>query len=230
MARPEGSQIGTLTARSSGTSGGSGKTQLLLECVAAALSCDTTSTVILLDTDRHVKMQRLVRLLERRLPSAAAARSAVSRLELLTATSSQQARVALEALLVRLEEHAGVLLLAVDSLSAFYWSDRYALGRVGERADAWYRELGRQLARLAHRGRLVVVATRHALSSAAAGWDHMGAEWASVVTRAVSLRPADGAVEATLRLGARPDGAAPPPPPGVWQRRFLITDDGVRWL
>ena len=53
--------------------GGSGKTQLLLECVAAALSCDSTSAVLLLDTDRHVRLARLVRLLERRLASPAAA-------------------------------------------------------------------------------------------------------------------------------------------------------------
>ncbi|XP_043198516.1 DNA repair protein XRCC2-like isoform X1 [Amphibalanus amphitrite] len=209
--------------------GGSGKTQLLMECVAAALSCDSTSAVVLLDTDRHVRMPRLLQLLQRHLPSAAAARSAASRLELLTATSSQQARVALEALLARLEEHAGVLLLAVDSLSAFYWSDRHALGRVGERADAWYRQLGQQLVRLAGRGRLVVVATRHSLSAGATGWHHMGAEWSAAVTRSVCLRPQQGAVEATLRMVARTEVAAPPPP-SLWKRRFVITDEGVRWL
>ena len=211
------------------TIGGSGKTQLLLECVAAALSCDTTSAVLLLDTDRHVRLGRLLRLLERRLGSQEAARSAAARLELLTATSSHQVRVTLAALQARLEESAGVLLLAVDSLSAFYWSDRHALGRIGERADASYRELGRQLSQLASRGRLVLVTTRHALSAGAAGWDHMGNEWAAAVTRAVTLRPADGgAVEATLRVDPRGDEA--PPPQRLWHRRFVIEEDGIRWL
>ena len=203
--------------------------------MAAALACDATSGVVLLDTDRHVRLPRLLQLLQRHLPPAAAARSAASRLELLTATSSHQVLVTLEALLARLEEHAGVILLAVDSLSAFYWSDRHALGLVGERADVRCREVGRRLARLARHGRLVVVATRHTLSTSAAGWDHMGAEWAAAVTRAVTLRPAEpaGPVEATLTMPAPAETEEATTEPGretTWRRRFVVTQHGVSWL
>ncbi|XP_028646703.1 DNA repair protein XRCC2 [Erpetoichthys calabaricus] len=111
---------------------GTGKTELLyhvlVHCILPTAQGGLEVEVLFVDTDFHFDMLRLVALLEQRLPGSpeALVRRSLRRLTLVQCSSSVQLLLTLRHLESLLCGRTALGVLMLDSLSAFYWTDRSA--------------------------------------------------------------------------------------------------------
>ncbi|XP_054621730.1 DNA repair protein XRCC2 [Dunckerocampus dactyliophorus] len=156
---------------------GTGKTELLyhflcrgvLPVAAGGLEVE----VAFMDTDYCLDMLRVVSILDSRLSAAsspgspssshdAAVRSCLSRLLVMHCSSSSQLLLTLHSLETWLASRAGLALLLIDSVSAFYWLDRCEGGPSVSKQDEKLGRCAQLLARLLRDYRISAFASCHA--------------------------------------------------------------------
>lgn len=204
---------------------GSGKTQLLLDCIVSALLHDSTCQVWLFDTQQHITANRILTMLES--AGHKDPNSALGRLMVAAPTSIGQLMVTIETLMTSPTVPS---LLAIDSLSTLYWSDRLWEKATGTRLDTLYNAMARRLLHLARSRHVLIVCTRHPLTQSDNGQraSLTGSEWASVVSRRVLTSVAEcdnnGACSKFMARGIVPAHRCNS------QLPFVVDDTGVRWL
>ncbi|CAK6981067.1 DNA repair protein XRCC2 [Scomber scombrus] len=154
-----------------------GKTELLYHllcrCVLPVASGGLEVDVVFVDTDYSLDMFRLVSILDSRLnaspaeggsgPDEAVLRSCLSRLLVVHCSSSSQLLLTLHFLETTVSSRPGMALLLIDSISAFYWLDRYEGGPGISKQEEKLSKCSELLGRLLRDYRITVFATCHAI-------------------------------------------------------------------
>ncbi|XP_034416242.1 DNA repair protein XRCC2 [Cyclopterus lumpus] len=158
---------------------GTGKTELLYHllcrCVLPVASGGLEVDVVFVDTNYSLDMLRLVSILDSRLNAArstgsssdesdeAALHLCLSRLLVVHCSSSSQLVLTLHFLETSLSSRPGLALLAIDSISAFYWLDRCEGGASVTKQEEKLSKCIELLGRLLRDYRITVFATCHAI-------------------------------------------------------------------
>ncbi|XP_036376210.1 DNA repair protein XRCC2 [Megalops cyprinoides] len=149
---------------------GTGKTEmlyhLLARCILPAEGGGLEAEAVLVDTDYHFDVLRLVTVLERRLPAGLgeeAVRSSLGRLYVAHCSGSTQLLLTLHYLEGVFCSRPAIATLVLDSVSAFYWVDRACGGESLARQEANLRKCARLLERFLRYYGIVVFATTHAI-------------------------------------------------------------------
>lgn len=121
--------------------------------------------VLFIDTDYHFDMLRLVTVLEHRLSQSSeeAIKLCLGRFFLAYCSSSMQLLLTLHSLEPLFCSHPSLCLLIVDSLSAFYWTDRVSGGDSVALQESTLRKCSQLLERLVAEYRLLLFATTQSL-------------------------------------------------------------------
>ncbi|XP_051970022.1 DNA repair protein XRCC2-like [Xyrauchen texanus] len=158
---------------------GTGKTEtlyhLIARCIAPVQSGGLEVGVIFIDTDYHFDMLRLVSVLEGRLTEDSKegegsenepeerVRSCLRRLSVIHCNSSVQLLLTLHYLENTISSQPSLCLLVIDSISAFYWVDRFNGGESTVCQEANLRKCAELLDRLRKNYGIVIFATTHAI-------------------------------------------------------------------
>uniref|UniRef100_A0A8C2WW07 RecA family profile 1 domain-containing protein n=1 Tax=Cyclopterus lumpus TaxID=8103 RepID=A0A8C2WW07_CYCLU len=150
---------------------GTGKTELLYHllcrCVLPVASGGLEVDVVFVDTNYSLDMLRLVSILDSRLNAdesdEAALHLCLSRLLVVHCSSSSQLVLTLHFLETSLSSRPGLALLAIDSISAFYWLDRCEGGASVTKQEEKLSKCIELLGRLLRDYRITVFATCHAI-------------------------------------------------------------------
>ncbi|XP_023420746.2 DNA repair protein XRCC2 isoform X2 [Cavia porcellus] len=148
---------------------GTGKTEMLYHltarCILPKSEGGLDLEVLFIDTDYHFDMLRLVTILEHRLSQSSEERikHCLGRLFLVSCSSSTQLLLTLHALEAMLCSHPALCILILDSLSAFYWTDRVNGGESVSSQEAVQRRCAQVLERLAREYRLVLFTTTQSI-------------------------------------------------------------------
>ncbi|XP_067107653.1 DNA repair protein XRCC2 isoform X1 [Osmerus mordax] len=185
---------------------GTGKTELLYHLLVRCLLPGDVGglcvEVVFLDTDHHFDMLRLVTVLEHRLAQATRARTSeegcessggqgqatatsdpetrvracLSRLSVVHCSSSAQLLLTLHFLETSMCSRPKLSLLIIDSISAFYWTDRSGGGDSVAKQEVTLRKCSELLARLLRDYRISVFASTHAIMRNYGNWssDRLG--------------------------------------------------------
>ncbi|XP_039086660.1 DNA repair protein XRCC2 [Hyaena hyaena] len=152
---------------------GTGKTEMFYHvtarCVLPKSEGGLEVEVLFIDTDYHFDLLRLVTILERRLSrgSEEAVRQCLARLFVVSCGTSSQLLLTLCSLETTVCSRPALCLLILDSLSAFYWTDRASGGESVSSQESALRTCSRFLERLAVEYRLVVLAATQSLMQTA---------------------------------------------------------------
>ncbi|XP_012589324.1 PREDICTED: DNA repair protein XRCC2 [Condylura cristata] len=144
---------------------GTGKTEMLYHvaarCILPRADGGLEADVLFIDTDCRFDLLRLVAILERRLSggSEEAVTRCLARLLVAQCHSSAQVLLTLHSLGAVLCSRPALCLLAVDSLSAFYWLDRASGGESPRAQEATLAQCAQVLQRLVREHRLLLLAT-----------------------------------------------------------------------
>ncbi|XP_061877338.1 DNA repair protein XRCC2 isoform X1 [Entelurus aequoreus] len=183
---------------------GTGKTELLyhflcrgvLPLAAGGLEVE----VAFVDTDYTLDMLRVVSILDSRLGAVSSSgsqssshdamvRSCLSRLLVMHCSSSSQLLLTLHSLETWLTSRAGLALLLIDSMSAFYWLDRCEGGASVAKQEEKLCRCAQLLARLLRDYRISLMASCHAnrrrcsgASSSEPEWQYLCRPWQRLVT------------------------------------------------
>ncbi|XP_060104011.1 DNA repair protein XRCC2 [Heteronotia binoei] len=109
---------------------GTGKTEMLyhlvVRCILPKAGGGLEVSLLFIDTDFHFDMLRLVTVLEHRLPQSSEGliKQCLGRFFLVSCNSSAQLLLTLYSLENMFCSHPSLCLLMIDSMSAFYWTDR----------------------------------------------------------------------------------------------------------
>ncbi|XP_077100354.1 DNA repair protein XRCC2 [Siphateles boraxobius] len=158
---------------------GTGKTEtlyhLIIRCITPVQNGGLEVGVVFIDTDYHFDMLRLVSALEGRLAEdlkesegsenepEERVRSCLRRLSVVHCNSSLQLLLTLHYLENTFSSQPSVSLLVIDSISAFYWVDRFSGGESTVCQEANLRKCTELLDRLRRNYGIVVFATTHAI-------------------------------------------------------------------
>lgn len=148
---------------------GTGKTEMLYHltarCILPKSEGGLQIEVLFIDTDYHFDMLRLVTVLEHRLSrsSEEAIKLCLGRLFLAYCSSSMQLLLTLHSLEALFCGHPSLCLLIVDSLSAFYWTDRASGGESVALQESTLKKCSQLLERLVAQYRLLLIATTQSL-------------------------------------------------------------------
>ncbi|XP_039522673.1 DNA repair protein XRCC2 isoform X2 [Pimephales promelas] len=158
---------------------GTGKTEtlyhLIIRCIMPVQNGGLEVGVVFVDTDYHFDMLRLVSALEGRLAQdlkesngsenepEERVRSCLRRLSVVHCNSSVQLLLTLHYLENTFSSQPSVGLLVIDSISAFYWVDRFSGGESTVCQEANLRKCTELLDRLRRNYGIVVFATTHAI-------------------------------------------------------------------
>lgn len=158
---------------------GAGKTEtlyhLIIRCIMPVQNGGLEVGVVFIDTDYHFDMLRLVSALEGRLAEdlkesdgsenepEERVRSCLRRLSVVHCNSSVQLLLTLHYLENTFSSQPSVGLLVIDSISAFYWVDRFSGGESTVCQEANLRKCTELLDRLRRNYGIVVFATTHAI-------------------------------------------------------------------
>ncbi|XP_024859239.1 DNA repair protein XRCC2 isoform X2 [Kryptolebias marmoratus] len=170
---------------------GTGKTELLYHllsrCVLPEAAGGLEVDVVFVDTDYSLDMLRLVSILDTRLnkgrttlkglstsPSSAGSDEAalhlcLSRLLVVHCSSSSQLLLTLHFLETTLSSRSSLALLLIDSMSAFYWSDRGEGGASISKQEEKLSKSSELLGRLLRDYRITIFATCHAIRRSNSG-------------------------------------------------------------
>ncbi|XP_048886796.1 DNA repair protein XRCC2 isoform X2 [Brienomyrus brachyistius] len=121
--------------------------------------------VMYVDTDYHFDILRLVSILEHRLPqgSEEILRACLCRISVVHCSSSLQLLLTLHHVEGTLLNRPSLSLLVIDSISAFYWVDKYNGGDSVARQEANLRRIAELLEKIVKEHRIAVFATTHAV-------------------------------------------------------------------
>ncbi|MEJ1279560.1 hypothetical protein NN561_010494 [Cricetulus griseus] len=148
---------------------GTGKTEMLYHltarCILPKSEGGLQIEVLFIDTDYHFDMLRLVTVLEHRLSrsSEETIKLCLGRLFLAYCSSSLQLLLTLHSLEALFCSHPSLCLLIVDSLSAFYWTDRASGGESVALQESTLKKCSQLLERLVTEYRLVLFTTTQSL-------------------------------------------------------------------
>lgn len=158
---------------------GTGKTEtlyhLIIRCIMPVQNGGLEVGVVFIDTDYHFDMLRLVSALEGRLAEdlkesdgsenepEERVRLCLRRLSVVHCNSSVQLLLTLHYLENTFSSQPSVGLLVIDSISAFYWVDRFSGGESTVCQEANLRKCTELLDRLRRNYGIVVFATTHAI-------------------------------------------------------------------
>ncbi|XP_058621500.1 DNA repair protein XRCC2 [Onychostoma macrolepis] len=158
---------------------GTGKTEtlyhLITRCIMPVQSGGLEVAVVFVDTDYHFDMLRLVSVLEGRLAEDSKegdcsenepeerVRSCLRRLSVVHCNSSVQLLLTLHYLENTFSSQASLCLLVIDSISSFYWVDRFNGGESTVCQEANLRKCAELLDRLRRNYGIVIFATTHAI-------------------------------------------------------------------
>ncbi|NP_001373408.1 DNA repair protein XRCC2 isoform 2 [Danio rerio] len=156
---------------------GSGKTEtlyhLITRCITPTHSGGLEVGVVFIDTDYHFDMLRFVSILEGRLAEDSktgseneaeeTVRSCLCRLSVVHCNSSVQLLLTLHYLENTFSSQPTLGLLVIDSISAFYWTDRFNGGESASCQEANLRKCAELLDRLRRNYGIVIFATTHAI-------------------------------------------------------------------
>ncbi|XP_028735315.1 DNA repair protein XRCC2 [Peromyscus leucopus] len=154
---------------------GTGKTEMLYHltarCILPKSEGGLQIEVLFIDTDYHFDMLRLVTVLEHRLSrsSEETIKLCLGRFFLAYCSSSMQLLLTLHSLEALFCSHPSLCLLIVDSLSAFYWTDRASGGESVALQESTLKKCSQLLERLVAEYRLLLFATTQTLMQKAAG-------------------------------------------------------------
>lgn len=121
--------------------------------------------VLFIDTDYHFDLLRLVTVLEHRLSQSSeeAIKFCLGRFFLLYCSSSSQLLLTLHSLEALFCGHPSLCLLIVDSLSAFYWTDRANGGESPSLQESTLKQCSQLLDRLVRDYHLLLFATTQSI-------------------------------------------------------------------
>ncbi|XP_067291097.1 DNA repair protein XRCC2 isoform X2 [Pseudorasbora parva] len=158
---------------------GAGKTEtlyhLIIRCIMPVQNGGLEVGVVFIDTDYHFDMLRLVSTLEGRLAKdlkegddsenepEERVRSCLRRLSVVHCNSSVQLLLTLHYLESTFSSQSSPGLLVIDSISAFYWVDRFNGGESTVCQEANLRKCAELLDRLRKNYGIVIFATTHAI-------------------------------------------------------------------
>ncbi|XP_043959924.1 DNA repair protein XRCC2 [Gambusia affinis] len=159
---------------------GTGKTELLYHllcrCVLPEAAGGLEVDVVFVDTDYSLDMFRLASVLDSRLSAGGSAgsddevlRSCLSRLLVVRCSSSSQLLLTLHFLETTLSSRSRVALLLIDSISAFYWSDRSEGGASVAKQEEKLSRCSELLDRLLRDYRITIFATCHPIRRSTSG-------------------------------------------------------------
>uniref|UniRef100_A0A3B3YRZ9 RecA family profile 1 domain-containing protein n=1 Tax=Poecilia mexicana TaxID=48701 RepID=A0A3B3YRZ9_9TELE len=174
---------------------GTGKTELLYHllcrCVLPEAAGGLEVDVVFVDTDYSLDMFRLASVLDSGSAGSddAVLRSCLSRLLVVRCSSSSQLLLTLHFLETTLSSRPRAALLLIDSISAFYWSDRSEAASVAKQEEKLSR-CSELLGRLLRDYRITIFATCHPIrrgsngppSSSEADRSHLCRAWQRLVT------------------------------------------------
>uniref|UniRef100_M3ZS46 X-ray repair cross complementing 2 n=2 Tax=Xiphophorus TaxID=8082 RepID=M3ZS46_XIPMA len=172
---------------------GTGKTELLYHllcrCVLPEAAGGLEVDVVFVDTDYSLDVFRLASVLDSRL--SAVLRSCLSRLLVVRCSSSSELLLTLHFLETTLSSRPKAALLLIDSISAFYWSDRSEGGASVAKQEEKLSRCSELLGRLLRDYRITIFATCHPIrrtssgppsSSSEADRSHLCRAWQRLVT------------------------------------------------
>lgn len=158
---------------------GTGKTEtlyhMIIRCIMPVQNGGLEVGVVFIDTDYHFDMLRLVSALEGRLAEdlkegdcsenepEERVRSCLRRLSVVHCNSSVQLLLTLHYLENTFSSQPSLGLLVIDSISAFYWMDRFNGGESTVCQEANLRKCAELLDRLRRNYGIVIFATTHAI-------------------------------------------------------------------
>ncbi|XP_036885405.1 DNA repair protein XRCC2 [Sturnira hondurensis] len=148
---------------------GTGKTEMLYHvtarCILPKAEGGLEIEVLFIDTDYHFDMLRLVTILEHRLARSSEdiIKCCLGRFFLVHCSSSSQLLLTLYSLETMFCSRPSLCLLIVDSLSAFYWTDRANGGGSVGLQEAPLKKCSQVLERLVQEYRLVLLATTQSI-------------------------------------------------------------------
>ncbi|XP_008845476.1 DNA repair protein XRCC2 isoform X2 [Nannospalax galili] len=148
---------------------GTGKTEMLYHltarCILPKSEGGLQIEVVFIDTDYHFDLLRLVTILEHRLSQSSedAVKSCLGRFFLVSCSSSTQLLLTLHSLEALFCSHPSLCLLIVDSLSAFYWTDRANGGERTALQEATLKQCSQLLDRLVREYRLLLFAATQSI-------------------------------------------------------------------
>ncbi|XP_021492565.1 DNA repair protein XRCC2 [Meriones unguiculatus] len=148
---------------------GTGKTEMLYHltarCILPKSEGGLQIEVLFIDTDYHFDMLRLVTVLEHRLSQSSeeTIKLCLGRFFLAYCSSSMQLLLTLHSLEALFCSHPSLCLLIVDSLSAFYWTDRVSGGDSVALQESTLRKCAQLLERLVSEYRLLLFTTTQTL-------------------------------------------------------------------
>uniref|UniRef100_A0A7N5JWP2 X-ray repair cross complementing 2 n=1 Tax=Ailuropoda melanoleuca TaxID=9646 RepID=A0A7N5JWP2_AILME len=155
---------------------GTGKTEMLYHftarCILPKSEGGLEVEVLFIDTDYHFDMLRLVTILEHRLSQSSeeTVKRCLGRLFLVNCTSSTQLLVTLCSLETMVCSHPALCLLILDSLSAFYWTDRVNGGESVNLQERTLKKCAQFLEKLVSEYRLVLFATTQSIMQKTSNW------------------------------------------------------------
>ncbi|XP_023181713.1 DNA repair protein XRCC2 isoform X1 [Xiphophorus maculatus] len=181
---------------------GTGKTELLYHllcrCVLPEAAGGLEVDVVFVDTDYSLDVFRLASVLDSRLSADGSAgsddavlRSCLSRLLVVRCSSSSELLLTLHFLETTLSSRPKAALLLIDSISAFYWSDRSEGGASVAKQEEKLSRCSELLGRLLRDYRITIFATCHPIrrtssgppsSSSEADRSHLCRAWQRLVT------------------------------------------------
>ncbi|XP_027860840.1 DNA repair protein XRCC2 isoform X3 [Xiphophorus couchianus] len=179
-----------------------GKTELLYHllcrCVLPEAAGGLEVDVVFVDTDYSLDVFRLASVLDSRLSADGSAgsddavlRSCLSRLLVVRCSSSSELLLTLHFLETTLSSRPKAALLLIDSISAFYWSDRSEGGASVAKQEEKLSRCSELLGRLLRDYRITIFATCHPIrrtssgppsSSSEADRSHLCRAWQRLVT------------------------------------------------
>ncbi|XP_023568681.1 DNA repair protein XRCC2 [Octodon degus] len=148
---------------------GTGKTEMLYHLMARCILPKSEGglglEVLFIDTDYHFDMLRLVTILEHRLSQSSEEmiKHCLRRFFLVYCNSSTQLLLTLHSLEAVLCSRPSLCVLLLDSLSAFYWTDRANGGESVSAQESTLRKCAQRLERLVRDYRLVLFATTQSI-------------------------------------------------------------------
>uniref|UniRef100_A0A452SRM2 X-ray repair cross complementing 2 n=1 Tax=Ursus americanus TaxID=9643 RepID=A0A452SRM2_URSAM len=155
---------------------GTGKTEMLYHltarCILPKSEGGLEVEVLFIDTDYHFDMLRLVTILEHRLSQSSeeTVKRCLGRLFLVNCTSSTQLLLTLCSLETMVCSHPALCLLILDSLSAFYWTDRVNGGESVNLQECTLKKCAQFLEKLVSEYRLVLFATTQSIMQKTSNW------------------------------------------------------------
>lgn len=174
---------------------GTGKTEslyhLVTSCILPGELGGLEVEVMYMDTDYHFDLLRLVSILEHRLPqgSEETLRSCLCRISVVHCSSSLQLLLTLHHVEGTLPGRPSLSLLVIDSISAFYWVDKYNGGDSVTCQEANLRRIAGLLEKIAKEHHIAVFATTHAVMRSNSAEE--GAEVGRTSWKRTSVAPSD---------------------------------------